>query len=83
MTDADARRASGLGAAIKEMIAADNDRYYRLFDQLRNVATEATIQAPDISRYNLSAFEICEGPNEVTLSTKDFAGRQMCRVRRR
>ena len=75
MTDEDARKARGLGAAIKKMIAADNDRYFRLFDQLRAVAKEATITAPDLSNHNLPEFEICEGPNDVTLTSKDFGGR--------
>ena len=45
VTDEDARRAGSLGAAIKNMIGADNERYFRLFDQLREVQTEATLTA--------------------------------------
>ena len=76
MTDADCERQGGLGAALKKMIAADNDRYYRLFDQLRAVAKDAIIKRPNLSKYHhMPEFEICEGPSEVTLSSKDFGGR--------
>ena len=38
VTDDEARKHGGLGEALKSMIGADNDRYYRCFDQLRGVA---------------------------------------------
>ena len=60
VTEEDIRRAGGLGQAIKDIIAADNDRCYRLFDKLRAVQTEGTLTAPDIRGFNLPEFQICE-----------------------
>ena len=76
VTDADALKAKGLGPAIKAVIAKDGDRYFRLFDNLRAIATEATITEPDLGDGHYPEFEICEGPNEVTLSSADLRGRR-------
>ena len=75
MTDEDVRRHGGLGEALKKTIGADNDRYYRYFDQLRRVAKEGEIKPPNLAGHDCPHFEICDGPNDVTLTTKDFDGR--------
>jgi hypothetical protein len=41
VSDEDARKKGGIGEALKGMITDDNERYFRLFDQLRNVQKEA------------------------------------------
>jgi hypothetical protein len=72
VTKEDVERADGLGNAIKTMIASDNDRYCRLFDQLREVQKEAILRKPNIEGLNLPAFQICESTNDVTLTSSDF-----------
>ena len=37
--------------ALKKMIGADNDRYFRLFDQLRAVAIPATMSYPNLMAF--------------------------------
>jgi hypothetical protein len=37
----DARKKGGIGAALKDMITDDNNRYFRLFEQLRKTQKEA------------------------------------------
>ena len=75
VTDDEARKHRGLGEALKRMIGADNDRYYRCFDQLREVAKEGSITYTDLTGHDCPHFEICEGPNDVTLITQDLDGR--------
>jgi hypothetical protein len=67
----DARKAGGLGNALKSMIVGDNERYFRLFGKLRAVQTEAILTRPNLADLSLPAFEILEGVNDVTLKT-DF-----------
>jgi hypothetical protein len=54
------------------MIKNDNDRYFRLFHQLRNSAKAAILTAPNTRGYHLPDFEICEGTNDVTLKKTDY-----------
>ena len=75
VTDDDARRFGSLGEALKRAIGADNDRYYRCFDQLREVATDAYMTMPDLNGHDCPHFEICESPNDVTLKRQDLDGR--------
>ena len=75
LSDAEIRRAAGLGPAIKQMIALDNERYYRLFGQLRAVVTTAQISPPDLRGRDCPHFEIADGQNDVTLTRQDFGGR--------
>ena len=72
LTPADVERASGIGRALKNMIGCDNDRYYRLFDLLRDVEKPATLTHPDIENFDLPDFKICENENDVTLTSRDF-----------
>ena len=71
-TAEDIRRAGSLGTAMKKMITDDNDRYYRVFDRLREVQRGVKLTAPDLTGHNLPEFEICEAENDVTLTTKDY-----------
>ena len=53
LTADDVRRAGGIGRALKNMIGCDNGRYYRLFDMLRRVQSEAILTHPDIDKSKL------------------------------
>ena len=68
----DVQRAGGLRKAMKAMITQDNDRYYRVFENLRQVQDGGALTPPDITGYNLPEFTICETENDVTLKTKDY-----------
>jgi hypothetical protein len=72
VSDEDARKVGGLGKAIKNMIGDDNDRYFRLFGQLRAVQREATLTHPNLSDHNFPEFKILDGANDVTLTSKDY-----------
>jgi hypothetical protein len=72
VSDEDARKAGGLGKAIKNMIGADNSRYFRLFDKLRAVQKTAVLTPPDVTGFNLPEFTICESENDVTLTSQDY-----------
>ena len=68
----DLRKAGGLGPAIRNLIGKDNERYMRLFPMLAGVRRAATLTAPRLDRYQYPQFEVCEGPDDVTLRTRDF-----------
>ena len=72
ITDEDAERFGGLGAAFRVAIGNDNDRYYRSFDNLRAVACPATLTRPDLCGKDLPHFKICDGPNDVTLREENY-----------
>ena len=68
----DVQRAGGLRKAMKAMITQDNDRYYRVFENLRQVQSGGQLTRPDLTGYNLPEFTICETENDVTLKKKDY-----------
>ena len=68
----DLRKAGGLGPAIKNLIGKDNERYLRLFPMLRDVARSAKLMAPNLAHHQYPEFEVSEGPDDVTLRTRDF-----------
>lgn len=71
-TAEDISKAGGVGKALKKLIGADNDRYFRSFGLLRAVAVEGYMHAPDLGEHHCPEFEICEGENEITLRAQDF-----------
>ena len=60
-TAEDISKAGGVGKALKKLIGADNDRYFRSFALLRAVAVGGYIHAPNIGEHHCPEFEICEG----------------------
>ena len=68
----DISKAGGVGKALKKLIGADNDRYFRSFAMLRAVAVGGIIHAPNLGEHHCPEFEICEGKNEITLRAQDF-----------
>ena len=72
VSDADVARAGNLGAAFREAIGCDNNRYFRSFDKLREVLCGRTLTRPNLLDKNLPHFKICDGPGDVTLREKDY-----------
>ena len=72
VSDQDIERYGTLGEAFRNAIGNDNERYYRAFDKLRNVARPGTLQRPDILDKDLPHFKICDGPGDVTLRERDY-----------
>ena len=71
-TAEDISKAGGLGKALKKIIGADNEQYYRSFGLLRAVAVEGYMHAPNLGEHHCPEFEICQGENDITLRTQDF-----------
>ena len=72
VSDDDVKRYGSLGMAFRAAISSDNDRYYRSFDQLREVVCACTLTRPNLQGKDLPCFKICEGDGDVTLKQADY-----------
>ena len=68
----DATKAGRIGAAIKTMITSDDERYFLLMVTLRAVQVAGKLTEPVVDHGRFPRFQICEGLNDVILTSKGF-----------